>query len=132
MLVFVTRNTELFDYQVQRARRSTKADPFLTFQPIAELYGLCVPANATIDLSADGLRAYLACYSPGGGGDLLVATRPSLEGAFVVAGPYGLVGASAAIADRRGPRPQRKARSGRKGTSGTHLPGALRVGQRDA
>ena len=86
-----------------RAKRASKLDAFGPGEPIPELDLACVPSDdRTIDLSADGLRAYLVCYDPGNADskDLRIAARPTLDAPFALkAGTYGHVGASAAVAN---------------------------------
>jgi hypothetical protein len=89
--------------QFLRVTRASKLDFFDSYEFLTELDGTCADitnAQATIDLSADGLRAYIVCYQSGStmGGDLRVATRSAPGAPFVLASESsGNVGASAAI-----------------------------------
>lgn len=86
-------------------RRSTRAgvdEPFPVGAPLVSLDAACPPEESrSIDLSPDGLRAYLVCYndevSPVGPGTLHIAERPSLTGEFVLRPETREVGPSAAI-----------------------------------
>ncbi|HWP05707.1 MAG TPA: hypothetical protein VNN72_08195 [Polyangiaceae bacterium] len=86
------------------SKRSSKAEDFEPGpgEPLPELDAACVTTDSrTIDLTSDGLRAYLVCY----GSDnpeshtLRVAARPTLGAPFVLdPKSYGSVGPSAGIA----------------------------------
>lgn len=86
-------------------RMSTRANLTAVFPvgaPVPELDAACQAADArSVDLSADGLRAYVACYSataePVGAATLTVADRASLTAPFVLRGEKTQVGAGAAI-----------------------------------
>lgn len=96
--------TRTLDGQIS-FRVSTRANLTAVFPAgaaIPELDAACQAAEGrSVDLSADGLRAYIACYSataePVGAATLRVAERASLTAPFSVSGDKVQVGAGAAI-----------------------------------
>lgn len=82
--------------------RASKADEFGPAEPLSELDAACAPTDdRTIDLTGDGLRAYLVCYGPDNPESyvLRIAARPALDAPFVLDEKrYGEVGPSAAVA----------------------------------
>jgi hypothetical protein len=86
-------------------RTSTRASLTAVFPAgaaVPELDAACQAAEGrSVDLSADGLRAYVACYSataePVGTATLSVAVRASLGAPFALSGAKVQVGAGAAI-----------------------------------
>jgi hypothetical protein len=90
------------DLQYFRSTRSSKLDDFGPGEPLPELDAACMTTDSrTIDLSADGLRAYLVCYGSNNaeGYTLRIAVRSAPDAPFVLdSKSYGMVGPSAAIA----------------------------------
>jgi hypothetical protein len=85
-----------------RSTRASKADVFVMGTPVPELDAACqVGQRRTMDLSHDGLRAFLVCVQPDGpmyNGPLRIAERPSLGAPFVLrAMTYGEIGNSPSI-----------------------------------
>lgn len=86
------------------SKRSSKAEEFEPGpgEPLPELDAACVPTDSrTIDLTSDGLRAYLVCYGSDNPNshELRIAARPALDAPFVLDPQgYGTVGPSAGIA----------------------------------
>lgn len=91
---------------IERRVRSSRTTGFGPGEPVSELLDVCPSVNAafavgTVDLSPDGLVAYIACEEdvtlPT---TLVTARRTSLGGAFTPdPTPLGMVGASFATAD---------------------------------
>jgi hypothetical protein len=84
-------------------RRSTRASTGAVFQPgeaVAELDAACQAEDSrSVDLSPDGLRAYLLCFPNTDAlevvGQVRIATRPTLDAAFVLdPEEFGQVGPS--------------------------------------
>ena len=86
----------------RRSTRASKLDAFEPGESLPELDAACAPSeDRTLDLTPDGLRAYIGCYDPtvSFSGSLRVARRASPDAAFVLdAESYGTVGASPSIA----------------------------------
>jgi hypothetical protein len=87
----------------RRSVRSSKTAVFPEGATVAELDAACPSPNGDrhMDLSADGLRAYMICTAEPSvtSGPLRVARRSSIGGAFTVdTMSYGTVGASVSIA----------------------------------
>ncbi len=85
-----------------RSTRASKADVFMLGTTVPELDAACESGQRrTMDLSHDGLRAYLVCVPPEGpayGGSLRIADRPSLGAPFVLRTmTYGEIGNSPSI-----------------------------------
>jgi len=89
--------------QFRRSTRASREASFGSGEVVTELDGACMPDEyRTIDLSSDGLRAYLMCFSTldfyATYGQLRIAHRESLAAPFVLdAMTYGQVGASPSI-----------------------------------
>jgi hypothetical protein len=87
-----------------RSKRSSKAEEFAPGpgEPLPELDAACVPSDSrTIDLTSDGLRAYLVCYGAENpnSNELRIAARATLDAPFVLDPKgYGSVGPSAGVA----------------------------------
>jgi hypothetical protein len=85
-----------------RSTRASKSDVFESSEPIPELDAACASTDdRTIDVTGDGLRAYLVCYGPDNpeSNVLRFAVRAALDAPFVLdEKSYGVVGPSAAIA----------------------------------
>jgi hypothetical protein len=65
-------------------KRSSRSSAFSDPMPVTELAALC-PAGATYDLSADGLRLYVACAEVDGSpGPLRLAVRATRNAAFTI------------------------------------------------
>jgi hypothetical protein len=82
--------------------RASRSAVFPAGAPVAELDAACKAEEArSVDLSADGLRAYIACYSataePLGAATLSIADRASLSAPFVLRDETLQVGPGAAI-----------------------------------
>lgn len=101
--------TELFvaigdalSLQYYRSTRASKADAFGPGEPLPELDAACTTSgDRTIDLSSDGLTAYLVCYGQPepSSNELRIARRSALGAPFVLdSKSYGRVGPSAAVA----------------------------------
>jgi hypothetical protein len=89
---------------IKEIRRSTRASKLEAFEPgdlVPELDAACLAAeDRTLDLTPDGLRAYVVCYDPtvSFSGALRVARRSSPGSSFVLdAESYGTVGASPSL-----------------------------------
>lgn len=96
--------TRTLDGQItfRTSTRSSLTAVFPAGTAIPELDAACQAAEGrSVDLSADGLHAYVACYSataePVGSATLSVAERASLTAPFSVPGDKVQVGAGAAI-----------------------------------
>jgi hypothetical protein len=86
--------------RVFRTTRASKNDTFSLGSEVPELTALCAdPADqAAIDVTADGLRAYVSCAAAFVLGRLEVAQRSSRSASFVAAGNIGTeLGASVAL-----------------------------------
>lgn len=86
----------------QRSRRASTADAFPKGTPLTELDSVCMPSDwRSADISADGLRIYVECYSIAGEqiglATLHVATRASLTAPFVYAEGSQMVGPGGSI-----------------------------------
>lgn len=90
------------DLRFYRSTRSSRTESFGPGEPLPELDAACVATDSrTIDLSSDGLRAYLVCYGGDGPNDnaLRLAVRSALDAPFVLDPmSYGEVAPSAAVA----------------------------------
>jgi hypothetical protein len=94
--LFVLRTEEERPVEFWRAARGSLDQLFVEASPVPELTALCAssPGPLGIDVSGDGLRAYVTCQGPNPlePGAVLVTSRPSLAGLFEGAG--ATVGAS--------------------------------------
>jgi hypothetical protein len=101
-LLYAATDVEGASKEFRRATRSSKLDAFEPGAPLPELDAACTPTDdRTLDLTPDGLRAYIACYDPtvSFSGLLRIARRSAPDASFVLdAQSYGMVGASPAIA----------------------------------
>jgi hypothetical protein len=99
-IFYVHREGESNDEFVH-ATRATASGPFGPAVALDELTSTCDGSVGTIDVSADGLRAYFACFSGTTGlAPLRLAERPTRTSGFVVAdGAVGTVGCCASIDD---------------------------------
>lgn len=99
-LIYVRgRGTQI---EFHRSTRDSLVAPFPVGAPLPDLDAACQPGDArSADLSYDGLRAYVVCYSataePTGPGMLHVADRAGLAASFVFRSDSLRVGPSAAI-----------------------------------
>lgn len=89
-------------WSFRHATRASKSEPFGSILPEPTLDEACAPdQQRNIDLSGDGLTAYIACYADVIDyieGDLHLARRASLGASFAVDPmPYGMVGVSPSI-----------------------------------
>jgi hypothetical protein len=88
--------------QYFHSKRTSKTESFGAGEPLPELDAACSTTDSrTIDLTSDGLRAYLVCYGTGDPDShtLRIAVRPSLDAPFVLDPmSYGSVGPSAGVA----------------------------------
>jgi len=101
-LLYAATDVEMSRKEFRRSTRSSTLDAFEPGAPLPELDAACAPTeDRTLDLTPDGLRAYIACYDPtvSFSGLLRVARRSAPDAPFVLdAQSYGMVGASPAIA----------------------------------
>jgi hypothetical protein len=98
-LFYVTYDADGTNRRILRSTRASRAETFPLASEVAELNALCTdPAErAAIDLSADGLRAYVSCADVTLG-RMLLAQRSSKTAPFVAAGSASTaIGSSAAV-----------------------------------
>ncbi|HVJ14802.1 MAG TPA: hypothetical protein VM686_05150 [Polyangiaceae bacterium] len=101
-LFYVQYDTEVGPITFRRSVRASRDAEFPPGEVVSELDAACEPGHERmLDLTQDGLRAYLVCFAPGSltyEGPLRVARRESLAGPFVLdADEYGYVGPSPSI-----------------------------------
>lgn len=89
---------ETFYEQIYVSRRTSTDEAFSLGAPVPELNETCDGLNATLDVSFDGLRLYLSCYTDA---DelipLLLLTRPDRDSAFGSPVDLGLFTMAAAL-----------------------------------
>jgi hypothetical protein len=101
-LFYVHYESDAVGGEFRRTTRATSDEPFAAGAAVAELAALCsAEERMSIDLSHDGLTAYLLCFSgldETSFGALRIARRSAPSAGFVVdAATYGEVGASPAV-----------------------------------
>lgn len=99
-LFYVTYDTGGANRRIRRSMRASRTDGFPLGNEVPELNALCSdPAeSAALDLTADGLRAYVSCADTTVLGRMLLARRTSKTTAFAAIGSVASeIGGSAAV-----------------------------------
>lgn len=83
-----------------RSVRSSRSEPFLPGSPVDELTALCANESSTLytlDLSHDGLRAYVTCGPIGSPNPVYFAERADRSSPFQARGTRGQAGTSVVV-----------------------------------